>query len=171
MIVCLKFSSILGTVISNYHPTATDEEDWTNGYPIAAKYRDLFDDIASRWRATPLPAFDADGKLIEVRDLELSLTGALALVHFQLRHYAIKNKRTNGIAGNTFSAIATQVKILERPVERRSSPYKSMLLKGPTILPQTPSIKRDQTNAVKAFHPGKVLPRLAMYHPEVILSL
>ena len=63
---------------------------------------------------TPLPAFDANGKFIKVSDLENSLRGSLVLVYFELKHYAIKDKKTNGVAGNTFSAIATQVKILKR---------------------------------------------------------
>ena len=136
------------------YPPATDEEDWTNDYPIAPKYKDHLEEIAPRWRATPLPAFDMSGKLIKIPELEFSLRGSLVLVYFELRHYPIRNKRTNGISGNTFSATATQVKVLERGAGRRSSPYKSLLLKGPTFLPQSPTNKKDQANAVQAFHPG-----------------
>ena len=103
------------------HPTATDDEDWTNGYPIATKYKEIMDDIAPRWRATPLPAFHPNKKFIDIAKQEVSLRGALVLVHFKLRHYPIRNKRTNGVAGNTFSATATLVKILVRPVENQSS--------------------------------------------------
>jgi hypothetical protein len=143
--------------LSSPYSTATNEEDWTNEYPIAPKYKDLFDDIAPRWRATPLPAFNTSGTFIKVHEQEFTLRGSLALVYFQLRHYPIRSKRNNGIAGNTFSATVTQVKILERGAERRSSPYKSQLLKGPISLPQSPSKKKDQTSAVLAFHPGTVV--------------
>lgn len=105
---------------------------------------------------TPLPAFDANGQFIKSHELEITLQGSLVLVYFELKHYSIKDKRSSGIAGNTFSATATQVKVLERGVERRPSPYKSQLLKGPKFLPQTPSKQKDQRNAVTAFHPGTV---------------
>lgn len=78
------------------------------------------------------------------------------LVYFELRHYPIRDKRTISTAGNTFSAIATQVKVLERATHRHPSSYKSLLLKGPMSLPQSPTKKQDQLNAVKAFHPGKI---------------
>jgi hypothetical protein len=90
-----------------------------------------------------------------MHSLEDSLKGSLVLVYFELKHFAIRGKRTDGVAGNTFSAIATQVKILERGADRRPSPYKSQLLKGPKFLPQSPSLKKDQISAVNAFHPGK----------------
>ena len=116
-----------------------------------------FEDIVTRWRVTPLPAFDTSGKFIKTRELEVALRGSLVLIYFELKHYPIKDKISNGIAGNTFSAITTQVKILECGTERRPSPYKSLMLKGPTILPQTPSKKKDQIGAVNAFHPGNVV--------------
>lgn len=133
---------------------ATDDEDWTNGYPISERFRDTFDNIVSRWRVTPLPAFDTNEKFIRANDLEVSLRGSLVLVYFELKHYAIRDKRTSGVGTNTFSAIATQVKILERGSGRNPSPYKSLMLKGPKFLPQSPSKKKDQIAAVKAFHPG-----------------
>ena len=86
---------------------ATDEKDWLNDYPISMKYRDMFDDIITKWRATPLPAFDASGKFIKVGDLEDSLRGSLVLVYFELKHYTIKDQRSTGIASNTFTAIAS----------------------------------------------------------------
>jgi hypothetical protein len=135
---------------------ALDDEDWTNGYPIAYKYRDIFDDILPKWRVTPLPAFDANGQFIKAHDLEIALRGSLVLVYFELRHYSIKDKRSNAVASNTVSAIATQVKILERGADHLPARYKSRLLKGPTILPQSPSKRKDQVNAVNAFHPGSV---------------
>ena len=137
--------------------SATDDEDCSNSYPIGLKYQDIFDDIVAKWRVTPLPGFDASGKFIKVSDLENSLRGSLVLVYFELKHYAIKDKKTNGVAGNTFSAIATQVKILERGPDRRPSPYKSLLLKGPKSLPQSPSKRKEQINAVNAFHPGNII--------------
>ena len=117
------------------------------------------DDIAPRWRATPLPAFHPNKRFIDIAEQEVSLRGALVLVHFKLRHYPIRNKRTNGVAGNTFSATATQVKILVRPVENRPSAYKSLLLKGPTTLPtgkSTPK-QKDQERAIYTFHPGMTM--------------
>ena len=57
----------------------------------------------------------------------------------------------DGIAGNTFSAISTQVKVLECKSEQRRSPYKSMLLKGPTIHQQSTSKKKDQLHTANAF--------------------
>ena len=133
---------------------ALDDEDWSTDYPIAFKYRDAYNDIVTRWRVTPLPAFDASGKFIKTAELEVSLMGSLVLVYFKLKHYPIRDKKTFGVAGNTFTAIATQVKILERGSARRPSPYKSLLLNGPTILPQSPSKKKDQLAAANAFHPG-----------------
>ena len=114
----------------------------------------MFEDVITRWRVTPLPAYDASGKFIKTHKLENSLRGSLVVVHFELKHYAIKDKKTNDIGSNTFSAIATQVKILESGVERRPSPYKSQLLKGPRFLSRSSSLKKDQMNAVNAFHPG-----------------
>ena len=140
--------------ISVYY-TATDEEDWMNDYPISDKFRDSFNNIVPRWRVAPLPAFDTNGKFIKISDLEVSLRGSLVLVYFELKHYAIKDKRTNYVTTNTFSATATQVKILERAAERKSSPYKSLLLKGPKFLPRSPSKKKEQASAVRAFHPGE----------------
>jgi hypothetical protein len=102
-----------------------------------------------------LPAFDTDGKFIKIDQLEVSLTGSLVLVYFELRHYAIKKKKTDIIGSNTFSAIATQVKILERAIERQPSAYRSLILKGPILLPQSPSKRKDQMAAARAFHPGK----------------
>ena len=63
----------------------------------------------------PLPAFDA-GEYIKMHKLKDSLRGSLVLVYFKLKHYAIKDKKKDGVAGNTFSALATytQVKVLER---------------------------------------------------------
>lgn len=145
------------TANSAPHPLATDEEDWSNDYPITEKYKDIYDDIVWKWRVTPLPAFDPNGKFIKAQNLEDPLKGSMVLVYFELKHYAIKNRKNDGIAGNTFSAIATQVKILERGTDRRPSPYKSQMLKGPRALPLASAKKKDQINAVKAFHPGKFL--------------
>jgi hypothetical protein len=93
----------------------------------------------------------------------------LVLVYFELKHYAIRDKRTNAIMSNTVSAMATQVKVLERGAERRPSPYKSLMLKGPSFLPQSPSKKKDQTNAVNAFHPGKGARPTSLTHLLTIL--
>ena len=136
--------------------TATDDEDWSNDYPIALRFKDLFDDIVPKWCATPLPAFDENGQFIKTHDLESLLPGSLVLVYFELKHYAIKSKRTDSIAGNTFSAISTQVKILERGVEKRRSPYKSLLLRGPSVLPQSSGKKREQTKTMNTFDTGNV---------------
>ena len=79
----------------------------------------------------------------------------LNLVDFELRHYPIR--KSNGmISSNTFSATTTQVTILEQASQHFSSPYKSIMLKGPKFLPQSPSKKKDQINAVDAFHPGEL---------------
>ena len=64
------------------------------------------------------------GRFIKVHNLlvESSLTGSLVLVYFELKCYAIKSKKTDNImiAGNTFGAILTQVKVLVEPgTERR----------------------------------------------------
>jgi hypothetical protein len=157
-------------LFSNNCLPATDEEDWTNDYPIAQKFRDTFDDIAPKWRATPLPAFDSNGNFIKVHELEIALRGSLVLVYFEMRHYPIRNKRTNGIVGNTFSATATQVKVLVRGAERRSSPFKSLMHKGPMSLPQSPAKKKDQENAVQAFHPGCVMSFPFESSTDIILS-
>jgi hypothetical protein len=135
--------------------TASDNEDWTNGYPISDKFRESFDNLVPRWRATPLHAFTSDDKFINITELEVSLRGSLVLVYFELKHYAIRDKRSNCVSTNTFSATATQVKVLELGRERKASPYKTLLLKGPKTLPQSPSKKKDQASAVRAFHPGK----------------
>jgi hypothetical protein len=135
-------------------PAATDMEDWSNSFPISEKYRDSFENIVSRWRVSPLPAYDTNDQLIRIHDLEVQLRGSLVLVQFELRHYAIRDKRSNSIGTNTFSATATQIQVLERGALKNPSPYKSMMLKGPKHLPQSPSKKRDQVNAVAAFHPG-----------------
>jgi hypothetical protein len=111
----------------------------------------MFDDLIPKWRVTPLPAFDATGKFLKIQDLEVSLRGALVLVYFELKHYSIKEKKSDCVASNTISAIATQVKILERGAERRPSPYKSLMLKGPSTLPHSPSEKKEQQDAAKDF--------------------
>jgi hypothetical protein len=136
--------------------TASDNEDWTNGYPISDKFRESFDNIVPRWRATPLPAFDSDDNFIKITYLEVSLRGSLVLVYFELKHYAIRDKRSNCVSTNTFSATASQVKILELGGNRKASPYKTLMLKGPKTLPQSPSKKKEQASAVRAFHPGKL---------------
>ena len=141
----------------------------SNGYPIASKYSDIFDEILPKWWATPLPAFDTGGKFIKVHDLEGSLRGSLVLVYFELKHYSIRDKRMNAIMSNTVSAMATQVKVLGRGTERRASPYKSLMLKGPSFLPQSPSKKKDQTNAVNTFHPGKGAGPTSLTHLLTIL--
>ena len=137
--------------------SVADDEDWTNGYLIPDKFRELFDKIVPRWCMTPLPTYDSSGKFIKINDLEVYLRESLVLVHFELRHYAIRDKRTNGIITNTFSATATQVKILQRGLGagQTHSPYKSLMLKGPKTFPQSPSKRMDQINVVKAYHPGK----------------
>ena len=98
---------------SSYIP-ATDNEDWTNDYPITQKYKDIFEDIVPRWRATPLLAFDTNGHYIKTHELEAALMGSLVLVYFELKHFPIEDKRSAVISNNTFSAVATQVKVLER---------------------------------------------------------
>ncbi|KAF8817653.1 hypothetical protein BYT27DRAFT_7237288 [Phlegmacium glaucopus] len=147
----LKFSWPLFEKRTMAHDPS-DMEDWSNGYPISNDFKDAFNSIIPKWRVTPLPAFDATGKFIQIHDLEASLSGSLVLVYFQLKHYAIKDKKTNEIASNTFTAIATQIKILEPAAKRKRSPYKSLMLKGPTVLPQSPTKKKNQINAVNAFH-------------------
>ena len=117
----------------------------------------MFEDIVTKWRFTPLRAYDETGRFIKTQDLESSLTGSLVHVYFELKHYAIRSKRTDNIASNTFSAISTQVKILERGSEKPRSPYKSLMLKGPSVLPRSPTKKKDQTNATNTFKTGHVL--------------
>jgi hypothetical protein len=153
------------TVISESSFPASDVEDWTNDYPITDKYRNKLEDIVSRWRVTPLSAYDSKGRFIKIQELEVSLMGSLVLVYFELKHYAIKDKKTDRVGGNTFSAVATQVKILERAAERRASPYKSLMMKGPVVLPQSPNKRLDQMAATIAFHPGKDLtPAYIIHH-------
>jgi hypothetical protein len=72
--------------------TATDEEDWTNSYPISEKYRHNLDGIVSRWHVTPLYTFDVSGEYISIPKQESALRGSMALIYFQLKHYAIKDK-------------------------------------------------------------------------------
>ena len=139
-----------------------DNEDWSNNYPIALKYKDTFEDIITRWHVTPLPAFDTSGKFIKTHDLEVVIRGSLVLIYFELRHYHIKDKRLNGIASNTFSMIAMQVKVLECETMRHPSPYKSLMLKGLTILPQSPFKKKDQIGTANTFHPGNVTLSLSL---------
>jgi hypothetical protein len=98
-----------------------------------------------------LATYDADGSYVKPYNLETALMGSLVLVYFQVKHYAIRNSKSAGLSSNTFSAMPTQVKILECAAESGPSPYKAIMLKGPTVLPQK---KRDQIAAVNAFHPG-----------------
>jgi hypothetical protein len=79
-------------------------------------------------------AYNMDNKFINPDDLTKHLLGAQVLVYFNLKHYAIGHKDVNDIKGNTFSAYATQVKIIGK-VETLKSPYKSKILKGPITLP------------------------------------
>jgi hypothetical protein len=134
---------------------AADREDFSNGYPISDRYRETFDSIVSRWRVAPMHAFDESEQFVKAHNLEVTLRGSLVLVEFELKHYAIRDKRSNGISTNTFSATATQVRVLERG-SINPSPYKSMLMKGPKPLPRSPRKREDQINAVKAFHPSKL---------------
>ncbi|KAF8797384.1 hypothetical protein BYT27DRAFT_7265765 [Phlegmacium glaucopus] len=114
-------------------------EDWSNRYPIGDDFKDAFKTIIPKWQVTPLPVFDATGKFIQVHDLEASLSGSLVLVYFQLKHYAIKDKKTNDIASNTFTAIASQIKVLEPAAKHKRSPYKS-----PAKRPNSPPPVTDQ---------------------------
>ena len=154
----LPYDSLLSKPVDHWPfisvTTVTDNGDWTNGYPISDKYRELFDNIISRWHIMPLSTFDTTKKFIKINDLEVSLRGSLVLVYFELKHYAIRDKRTGCISTNTFSATATQVKIIEHGADQSASPYKSLMLTGPRTLPQSPTKEKDQINAVKAFHPG-----------------
>jgi hypothetical protein len=155
------------TVISEPYFPACDDEDWTNDYPISDRYRNKFEDLVTRWRVTPLSAYDSSGNFIKIRELEVSLRGSLVLVYFELKHYAIKDKKTDRIGGNTFSAVATQVKILEHAAEQQPSPYKSIMMKGPIVLPQSPKKRMDQMAATIAFHPGKnVMPSYITPHAQ-----
>lgn len=103
-----------------------------------------------------MPVFDPTKTFVGVLDQEMVLPGSLVLVRFELKHYAIRNRNTRGVSGNTFTATVSAVEILERASPRLSSPYKSLLLKGPSPLPQAVSKRRDQERAVLAFHPGTV---------------
>ncbi|KAF8800256.1 hypothetical protein BYT27DRAFT_7217171 [Phlegmacium glaucopus] len=133
---------------------STDEEDWTNGYPMTERYKDAFQDIIPKWRVSPLPAYDTTQKFIKANNLKTKLRDSLVLVYFELKHYAIKDKTTNNVDTNTFTALATQVTVLDHGTEHRPTPYKSQLLKGPTSLAQSPTKKKEQKNAVNVFHPG-----------------
>ncbi|KAF8804159.1 hypothetical protein BYT27DRAFT_7302171 [Phlegmacium glaucopus] len=149
----LKFSSpLFERRTKQYDPT--DEEDWTNSYPMTERYKDAFQDIIPRWRVSPLPAYDTTKKFIKANDLETKLRDSLVLVYFELKHYAIKDKTTNSIGTNTFTALATQVTVLDHGAEHSPTPYKSRMLKGPTSLPQSPTKKKEQKTAVNAFHPA-----------------
>ncbi|KAF8816198.1 hypothetical protein BYT27DRAFT_7248506 [Phlegmacium glaucopus] len=132
----------------------TDDEDWTNDYPMTEQYKDAFEQIIPKWRISPLAAYDTTQKFIKANDLDLMLRHSLVLVHFQLKHYAIRDKKSNSVGTNTFTALATQVKILEHGADRRPTAYKSRMLKGPTSLRQSPAKKKAQTEAVNVFHPG-----------------
>ncbi|KAF8814031.1 hypothetical protein BYT27DRAFT_7180281 [Phlegmacium glaucopus] len=102
-----------------------DDEDWTNDYPMTEQYKDAFEDIIPRWRISPLAAYDTTQKFIKPNDLDLMLRHSLVLVHFKLKHYAIRDKKTNSVGTNTFTALATQVKILEHGADRRPTAYKT----------------------------------------------
>ncbi|KAF8801500.1 hypothetical protein BYT27DRAFT_6794916 [Phlegmacium glaucopus] len=65
----------------------------------------------------------------------------------------MRDKRTNAITSNTFTAISTQIKILERAADR-PSPYKSLMLKGPTFLPQSPSKKKRSNECRQCIPPS-----------------
>jgi hypothetical protein len=137
--------------------TADDGEDFTNGYHIASKYQGNFNDIIYNWRATPLAAYNSKGGLINQRDLEVTLRGSLALVYFQLKHYSIRGKpdaakEEASVSSNTITATAIQVKILESATKPKASPYRTQLMKGPIILPQSPTKRKDQGVAVNTFH-------------------
>ncbi|KAF8816291.1 hypothetical protein BYT27DRAFT_7248382 [Phlegmacium glaucopus] len=133
---------------------STDDEDWSNGYPIGDRFQTMFKNIIHKWQVDPMRVYDAQGKLIKTHNLELSLKGSLILIQFSLRHYAIREKNNNGKASNTFSAMATEIQILEPAKKCTPSPYKILALKGPTFLPQSPSMRRDQISAANSFHPG-----------------
>ncbi|KAF8814019.1 hypothetical protein BYT27DRAFT_7250431 [Phlegmacium glaucopus] len=90
-----------------------DDEDWTHGYLMTEEYKDVFEDIIPRWRISPLATYDTTQKFIKVNDLNIMLQHSSVLVHFELKHYAIRDKKTNSIGSNTFTALATQFKVME----------------------------------------------------------
>ena len=110
---------------------------------------------------------------MKTHKLEHMLKASLVLVHFKLKHFPIKQKKSSNIAGNTFSAVATQVKILERAAERKPSRYKSLMLKGPTVLPHTPSKKKTQawSSDVTELHTGNVASFSPSQSRLIILNL
>ena len=171
MIVCSLWSCRLPELTSrSSFSLATDNEDWSNDYPVDDRFRDAFEDLVSKWRVSPLPAFDASGKFIKTRDLENALRGSMVLVYFEMRHYAIKEKKGTSITSNTVSAIATQVSVVESGADRLPSPYKSQILKGPKFLPQATSKRQDQLNAAKAFHPGEFQISISLTHALTVLA-
>lgn len=125
-----------------------------NGYLISERYRESFNRIMPWWHVTPLPAYDEKGKFIKAQDLEMSLRGSLILIYFKLRHYAIRDKRMTHINTNTFSTMVTQVKVLMHGPGQNPSPYRSLMLKCPRALPQFPSKRKHQINAIRALHPA-----------------
>jgi hypothetical protein len=89
--------------------------------------------------------------------LEVTLRGSLVLVYFQLKHYSIRGKHDvakeeASVTSNTITATAIQVKILESAGKPKASPYRTQLMKGPMILPQSPTKRKDQVAAANTFH-------------------
>jgi hypothetical protein len=137
----------------NHDYSASDGADCTNGYPILEKFRKEFDDVATKWRVSPLPAFDLNGKNISIYALEAFLKESLVLVHFELKH-CLRDDNTpyaHIATRHIFTATPTNITVLAYDAERRPPLYKCPTLKPPTP-PQTPPPLRLRTAPTTKSH-------------------
>jgi hypothetical protein len=90
-----------------------DDNDCTTNYPIAEEYRAALHAIKPKWHVTPLPAFDTRDEPICSPKMTATLKESLVLVHFNLKHFSISEKKKKTASRNVFTATPTHIKILK----------------------------------------------------------
>ncbi|KAK0429876.1 hypothetical protein EV421DRAFT_1666044, partial [Armillaria borealis] len=102
-------TNVLDTIIQKWQVDPEDQE--------------ALNALKTSYRVTPLRVFDIDDNPVRAENMASLLKGALAEVHFSIRHWNIQRK--GQVPQQSFSCSINQICVLKRAPPPPPSPYKS----------------------------------------------
>ncbi|KAK0461846.1 uncharacterized protein EV420DRAFT_1640150 [Desarmillaria tabescens] len=104
-------------------PGAIVMDEVIQRWQVDAEHQQALNALKRTHKICPLRVFDIDDRPIGVMNMPALMKGALAEVHFSIRHWAIY--RPDQPAQHSFSCTLNQICLLKRPPPAVQNPYKT----------------------------------------------
>jgi hypothetical protein len=87
-----------------------------HNWPVSSEAaRHDLETMVETHRVVPIPAYDADGNLIHLRNYRKMLRGAIVQVDFHLTHLPIARKQDGTSVADSYTADVVSIRVLKQP--------------------------------------------------------